>query len=113
MHIVVQEGESRGSRGWIMAWYVSIRFIDAKLLFLLLHTGSCLHSMRALEHPRWEDFKYELFDGSAHNRFHWLGDGSTYNEAHMTGDREHRKTSREFELNTLFGRRMVFERGSS
>ncbi|KLO07105.1 FAD/NAD-binding domain-containing protein [Schizopora paradoxa] len=51
-----------------------------------LWPGSCLHSMRALENPRWEDFKYEFFDG-AKNRFYWLGDGSTYNEAHMTGDR--------------------------
>jgi hypothetical protein len=49
--------------------------------------GSCLHAVRALESPRWEDFKYEFLDGNK-NRFHWLGDGCTYNEKHMVGDRE-------------------------
>lgn len=43
--------------------------------------------MRAIEHPRWEDFSYELPDGIK-NRMYWLGDGQTYNEKTMTGDRE-------------------------
>ncbi|TFY58142.1 hypothetical protein EVJ58_g6594 [Rhodofomes roseus] len=51
-----------------------------------LWPGSCLHAVRALEHPRWEDFQYELPDG-VKNRMHWLGDGQTYNEKTMTGDR--------------------------
>ena len=54
-----------------------------------LWPGSCLHAVRALEHPRWEDFNYEPLDGSGtRNRFYWLGDGSTYNEKHMVRDRE-------------------------
>ncbi|KZT66595.1 FAD/NAD(P)-binding domain-containing protein [Daedalea quercina L-15889] len=51
-----------------------------------LWPGSCLHAVRALEYPRWEDFQYELPDGIK-NRMHWLGDGQTYNEKTMTGDR--------------------------
>ncbi|KAF9011133.1 hypothetical protein BDQ17DRAFT_1387598 [Cyathus striatus] len=41
-----------------------------------LWPGSPLHAARALQHPRWEDFNYELLDG-VQNRFHWLGDGNT------------------------------------
>jgi hypothetical protein len=51
------------------------------------HTGSCLHALRALEHPRWEDFDYEQLD-KIKNRFHWLGDGQTYDDKTKTGDRE-------------------------
>ncbi|KAI0077436.1 FAD/NAD-binding domain-containing protein [Panus rudis PR-1116 ss-1] len=51
-----------------------------------LWPGSCLHALRALKHPRWEDYNYERID-KMKNRFYWLGDGSTYNEKHMTGDR--------------------------
>ncbi|KAI0942198.1 hypothetical protein AcW1_002883 [Taiwanofungus camphoratus] len=51
-----------------------------------VYPGSSLHALRALEHPRWEDFKYELEDGVS-NRMYWLGDGQTYNEKTMTGDR--------------------------
>ncbi|KAI0925458.1 hypothetical protein AcV7_005708 [Taiwanofungus camphoratus] len=51
-----------------------------------LYPGSSLHALRALKHPRWEDFKYELEDG-VNNRMYWLGDGQTYNEKTMTGDR--------------------------
>ncbi|KZT22657.1 FAD/NAD(P)-binding domain-containing protein [Neolentinus lepideus HHB14362 ss-1] len=50
-----------------------------------LWPGSCLHAVRALAHPRWEDFNYELAD-PVKNRFHWLGDGQTYNEKTVTGD---------------------------
>lgn len=53
-----------------------------------LWPGSCLHAVRALKHPRWEDFDYEPLDESnTRNRFYWLGDGSTHNEKHMSGDR--------------------------
>jgi len=51
-----------------------------------LWPGSCLHSLVALRHPRWEDFNYEREKGTR-NRLHWLGDGSTWNEKHLTGDR--------------------------
>ncbi|KAG9314939.1 hypothetical protein JVU11DRAFT_4047 [Chiua virens] len=51
-----------------------------------LWPGSCLHAVRALERPRWEDYNYEHLDG-VRNRFYWLGDGSTYDEKHMSGDR--------------------------
>ena len=55
---------------------------------LISHTGSCLHYVTTLSHPRWEDYNYELLDESkTQNRFYWLGDGSTYNEKHMVGDR--------------------------
>jgi len=52
-----------------------------------IHTGSCLHALRVLEHPRWEDFEYEPLD-EIKNRFHWLGDGQTYNDKTKAGDRE-------------------------
>ncbi|KAJ3717302.1 FAD/NAD-binding domain-containing protein [Lentinula guzmanii] len=41
-----------------------------------LWPGSSLHCVKALEHPRWEDYDYELLD-SQNNRFFWLGDGNT------------------------------------
>lgn len=50
-------------------------------------TGSCLHSLRALRYPRWEDFNYGQVD-KVKNRLYWLGDGSTLNEKSMSGDRE-------------------------
>ena len=54
-----------------------------------LWTGSCLHAVRTLEHPRWEDYNYEtLNESGTSNRFFWLGDGSTFNEKYMVGDRE-------------------------
>ena len=43
--------------------------------------------MRALSHPRWEDFEYER-SGEVKNRFHWLGDGQTVFEKTMEGNRE-------------------------
>lgn len=53
-----------------------------------LWPGSCLHAVRTLEHPRWEDYEYEPLDESkTKNRFYWLGDGSTHNEKYMSGDR--------------------------
>ncbi|RPD76724.1 FAD/NAD-P-binding domain-containing protein [Lentinus tigrinus ALCF2SS1-7] len=51
-----------------------------------LWPGSALAAAKAIMHPRWEDFKYELIDPSK-NRFFWFGDGQTYNEKTMSGDR--------------------------
>lgn len=58
-----------------------------RLTFSLVNSGSTLHAVRALEHPRWEDYNYERLDNVS-NRMHWLGDGQTYNEKTGTGDRE-------------------------
>ncbi|KAJ7103195.1 FAD/NAD-binding domain-containing protein [Mycena belliarum] len=44
-----------------------------------LWPGSCLHAVRALEHPRWEDYTYEPLDGHS-NRFFWAGNGTTVAE---------------------------------
>ena len=51
--------------------------------------GSCLHLVRTLSHPRWEDFDYtELIEDETLTRFHWLGNGLTYAEKTMQGDRK-------------------------
>ncbi|KAJ9643168.1 uncharacterized protein PV06_05556 [Exophiala oligosperma] len=42
-----------------------------------LWPGSSLHSMRALAHPRWEDFVYEY---ESENPATWIGNGWTVNE---------------------------------
>ena len=52
-----------------------------------LWPGSCLHAVRALTVPRWEDFNYERLDKTK-NRLFWLGDGMTYSEKTLTGDRK-------------------------
>ncbi|OCH86933.1 FAD/NAD-P-binding domain-containing protein [Obba rivulosa] len=52
-----------------------------------LYPGSCLHAIRVLEHPRWEDYTYELLDPGVQNRFYWLGEGQTYAEKTNSGDR--------------------------
>lgn len=44
-----------------------------------------MHAVRALEHPRWEDFNYERVNNER-NRFRWLGDGSTYVEKYFEGE---------------------------
>ncbi|KAI0763006.1 FAD/NAD(P)-binding domain-containing protein [Fomes fomentarius] len=51
-----------------------------------LWPGSGLHALKALEHPRWEDYIYEKPD-NVENPLHWLGDGQTFNEKNLTGDR--------------------------
>ena len=43
--------------------------------------------MRALRHPRWEDYNYERLD-SSENRLRWFGNGMTLNEQTMSGDRK-------------------------
>lgn len=48
-------------------------------------SGSTLHALKALAHPRWEDYNYELADPTR-NRMYWLGDGQTHNEKTLTGD---------------------------
>ena len=64
-----------------------VRITCHTLPLMIVPSGSCLHAVRAIEHPRWEDFNYELPEG-VKNRMHWLGDGQTYNEKTMTGDRK-------------------------
>ena len=49
-------------------------------------TGSNLHAMRALKHPRWEDYTYRNEEGSS-NSLYFLGDGMTANEKEANGDR--------------------------
>ncbi|GAA5900185.1 hypothetical protein JCM5296_001482 [Sporobolomyces johnsonii] len=44
-----------------------------------LWPGSCLHAIKALKHPRWEDFDY-TFSTPQNNRFAWLGSGWSYEE---------------------------------
>ncbi|TFK83066.1 FAD/NAD(P)-binding domain-containing protein [Polyporus arcularius HHB13444] len=51
-----------------------------------LWPGSNLHALRALQHPRWEDYDYSRADDVS-NRLYWLGDGQTHNERTSTGDR--------------------------
>ncbi|KAL1943925.1 hypothetical protein VTO73DRAFT_3743 [Trametes versicolor] len=51
-----------------------------------LWPGSTLHGIKALLHPRWEDYDYERAD-PVENRLHWLGDGQTHNERTLSGDR--------------------------
>ncbi|KAG7099932.1 hypothetical protein E1B28_001725 [Marasmius oreades] len=51
---------------------------------LALWPGSTLHCLRALEHPRWEDYHYKPLDDKPRNRFYWLGDGQT--TADKTGE---------------------------
>ncbi|KAI0315332.1 FAD/NAD-binding domain-containing protein [Amylostereum chailletii] len=47
--------------------------------------GTNLHAVRALAHPRWEDYNYTPLDQSG-NALYWLGDGRTYNEKTLKGD---------------------------
>lgn len=80
-----------------------------------LWPGSCLHALRALAHPRWEDFEYvylgpelesgegsEVEEGTGEeeregkkekegskNRLYWLGNGMTWCEEKMEGDRKY------------------------
>ncbi|KAI0763010.1 FAD/NAD(P)-binding domain-containing protein [Fomes fomentarius] len=51
-----------------------------------LWPGSSLHAMKALQHPRWEDYVYEHAD-DLDNPLYWLGDGQTFSEKTLTGDR--------------------------
>lgn len=48
---------------------------------LTLQPGSSLHAMKALAHPRWEDFEYEFEND---NPAGWMGNGWTVNEQRKT-----------------------------
>ncbi|KAI0342829.1 FAD/NAD-binding domain-containing protein [Trametopsis cervina] len=50
--------------------------------------GSVIHAVKALEHPRWEDYDYELYDDTT-NDLYWLGNGQTVDEHNKTGDRSY------------------------
>ena len=47
--------------------------------------GSAIHALRAIEHPRWEDYVYEHAD-EVDDTLYWLGDGQTFNEKTLSGD---------------------------
>ncbi|KAI0030965.1 FAD/NAD-binding domain-containing protein [Vararia minispora EC-137] len=65
------------------SWY---RTADGAIVGLW--PGSCLHAVRALQNPRWEDFEYTYVDaGAGTGPLYWLGDGQSWNEKTMTGDR--------------------------
>lgn len=51
------------------SWYK----IDGKIIGLW--PGSSLHAMKALEHPRWEDYTYERLEGTC--QADWFGNGWT------------------------------------
>ncbi|PIL26744.1 hypothetical protein GSI_11158 [Ganoderma sinense ZZ0214-1] len=51
-----------------------------------LWPGSNLHAVKALQHPRWEDYEYERADPEE-NSLYWLGDGQTWDEKDENGDR--------------------------
>ena len=50
-----------------------------------LWPGSNLHAVRALQHPRWEDYEYERVDPEE-NSLYWLGDGQSWDEKNENGD---------------------------
>ncbi|KAF9270874.1 FAD/NAD-binding domain-containing protein [Marasmius fiardii PR-910] len=56
------------------AWYKAGKE-DGRVL--ALWPGSTLHCVRALEHPRWEDYYYKPLEEKPRNRFYWLGEGQT------------------------------------
>ena len=45
-----------------------------------------LHLLKALAHPRWEDYEYEYMDDANGSGLYWLGDGTTSDEKNETGD---------------------------
>ncbi|KAJ3535411.1 hypothetical protein NM688_g6982 [Phlebia brevispora] len=69
----------------VKTWYKAGK-VEGRVV--ALWPGSTLHALRALQHPRWEDFNYELVD-DAENRLYWLGNGMTSNEMDLpvSGDR--------------------------
>ena len=80
------QGGRRDNR-WALAWWVLSSLHVNHSSHLAGHLGSALHSIRALTHPRWEDYNYARVD-KIKNRMYWLGDGSTWNEKTMAGDRK-------------------------
>jgi len=61
--------------------------LGKQLTCIPLISGTCLHAIYTLAHPRWEDFEYKLLDVTK-GRFHWLGDGQTYNQKIGAGNRK-------------------------
>ena len=55
--------------------------------FFCRNEGSTLHFVRALEHPRWEDFSYEPLEKMDRNRFYWLGNGATRADMDPAGNK--------------------------
>lgn len=92
-----------------MAWYVDHSVGLRPLASADFESGSCLHALVALRHPRWEDFNYES-EKEERSRLHWLGDGSTYNEKHLIGDREWVNTRESSETHVMICRGLVLER---
>ncbi|KAL1738546.1 hypothetical protein HDZ31DRAFT_69882, partial [Schizophyllum fasciatum] len=52
-----------------------------------LWPGSTLHMIRALEHPRWEDFVFQPLEEMDQNRFYWLGYGATKADMDPAGNK--------------------------
>lgn len=65
----------------------SLPLLTQEYLNFKSKSGSNLHSIHAMEHPRWEDYDYERVDDTP-NRLFWLGDGQTVNEKNNSGDRK-------------------------
>lgn len=51
-----------------------------------LWPGSCLHAVRTLTDPRWEDFNFIKAEARNSNRFDYLGNGTTLEEALEHGE---------------------------
>ena len=85
---VVQGRQGRRSNRRLVAWYVFAQdHAEGILTQALLSPGSTLHALKALEHPRWEDYEYERTDASP-NRLYWLGDGQASDEMSPSGNSE-------------------------
>ncbi|KAJ3871890.1 FAD/NAD-binding domain-containing protein [Lentinula edodes] len=66
-----------------------------------LWPGSCLHCIKALEHPRWEDYDYEPLDPD-NNRFFWLGNGNTLADKIPGSDRSWYLSPEEVDIPGLY-----------
>lgn len=63
-----------------MAWYVDFPFLFPEFVICvhcLTVSGSSLHALKTLAHPRWEDYTYDYVDNNPNG---WIGDGWTMNE---------------------------------
>ncbi|KAJ3815647.1 hypothetical protein F5876DRAFT_85648 [Lentinula aff. lateritia] len=66
-----------------------------------LWPGSCLHCIKALENPRWEDYDYEPLDPD-NNRFLWLGNGNTLADKMTGSDRSWYLSPEEVDIPGLY-----------
>ena len=64
-----------------MARYVIIFCCVLSQVLTCGDLGSSLHAMKALAHPRWEDFEYEYMNV---NPTGWIGNGWTLDEKNKT-----------------------------